>query len=175
MVCFLFFFFPSSWPRSIFFSAQVISPPLFVLSLDAHRSELFLFSQVNALECALYLGSAAQTSLAGAHRSYRFWLWAPVVIQFLLLLPWPTGCSFFLEAPSLCSRNLACCRPSLADKHCFRVIKGPPETYPIKGLLCRFKWCWRCVGLHRLFWLPGLLSASLCENILALNDGSKDE
>lgn len=66
------FFIIAPWPRSIFFSVQVISPPLFVLSLDAHRSGLFLFSQVNALECALYLGGAAQTSLAGAHRSYRF-------------------------------------------------------------------------------------------------------
>lgn len=31
------------------------------------------------------------------------------------------------------------------------------------------------MGAHRLFWLSGLLSASLCGNILAVNDESGDD
>lgn len=40
------------------------SPVCLVLSLNVHRSRLFLFRQVNALDCALYLGSTAEASLA---------------------------------------------------------------------------------------------------------------
>lgn len=149
-------------------------PVCLFLSLTAHRSGLFLFRQVNALDCALYLvvqprphwlGSQILSALIAGSRCHS----GP------LLFRWPTGCTFSWRLLSICSCNLACCRPRLADRHCFLVIKRSPETHPIKALLCRFKWCWHCVGLHRLFWLSGLLSASLCGNILALNDESKDE
>lgn len=87
-----------------------------VLSLIAHCSGLFLFRQVNALDCAPYLGSAARASLAGLTDFIGSDYGLPLSFRSSIILLTNMQ-HLFLEALCLCSCNLVCCRPRLAHRH----------------------------------------------------------
>lgn len=62
------------------------SPVCLVLSLSAHRSRLFLFRQVNTLDCALYLSSTAHASLTGLTDLIGSDCWLPLSFTSLFYL-----------------------------------------------------------------------------------------
>lgn len=76
-----------------------------VLSLSAHHSGLYLFREVNALDCALYLGSAAQTTLAGLTDLIGSDCRLPLSLRSFIILP-TNVLHVFLEALCLCSFGL---------------------------------------------------------------------
>lgn len=170
--------------RSCLFASQYLFlcagdfslPVCLVLSLSGHRSGLFF-----------YLGRLMLLTVLSilAVQPKPHWpdsqMLSPLIVGTRchsdpLLFCWPTRCTFFPGGTQLLQSQFGLLHTQTCwQAHCVLVIKRWAETHPIKAFLCRFKWCWRCVGLHRLFWLSGLLSASLCGNTLAVSDESKDE
>lgn len=151
--------------HGVFFDWKLISPPLcLVLSLSATAAGSFYLGRLMFLTVPSIFGMQPRLH----------WL---DLISTKCSLPLSFCSLYYLAnqhvAPFPESCNSAHCRPRC--RHCFHVMKYWPETHPISALLCMFKWCCHCVGFHRLFWLSGLLSASLCGNLLAVNDESKDE
>lgn len=154
-------------PCSIFFSVQVISPPLCLSRLISRcplQRALFLFSQVNAPECVPSI-SAVQP------RPHWLDLTDPISSDCGLPLSFKSsyysvdqqGTTISWRLLSLCSCSSACRRPRLVCERMLSCDKGVHEKPAPSGpFYVGLKWCRRCMGLHRLFWLPGLLSAGLC-------------